>query len=531
MSNFIQEIKNHNINKVLNLEMAFRTSDEDFNKSIDEVADTLNKSFLDGLVDEQAVEIDFKNLDIILEKARPHKYYKREGSPGNYKYYYTKEEYEKEKKKVEGGKEGLRINESQRKTVENKPVGSTHEHNGKKYKKQANGKWVEVSEHGMTKKEHEESSNQRMSYGSHPLMSERIDASNKMHQEAASKLSDKEYTDTDFEEKEERQTYKKGDKIEFNGVTIHVGKDTSGGQDTLTYKSPDISDKTFYDLYKLKEKILEKTPQSSPKKPGDIIEHNGKKYKKQANGKWLEVSEFHGLTKKEHEFQSDVKKESASLAAKDKKYFTRDTKLESAKLHSEQASKLSDKEHSDEEVMGGEKKYTNKDLEGYGDYKIQDHKDSIQSHIDDIKSGKDKEHNLKFIEIHKELLKRKTPDFKDAPHHQENLKKYLTEVDNKLESAKLHSEDKPLKAKDYKVGDKIIYTHKGRDYPGTVKDEFDDGGIFIILDKAVWVEKEKEKGVANPMGYNNTEEPIRSFELYDGEEYRGLTINNLRKVK
>ena len=201
MSNFIQEIKNHNINKALNLEMVFRTSDEDFNKSIDVVADTLNKSFLDGLVDEQAVEIDFKNLDAILEKARPHKYYKREGSPGNYKYYYTKEEYKKKKKKVEGGKEGLRINESQRKTVENKPVGSTHE-------------------------------------------------------------------------------------------------------------------------------------------------HNGKKYKKQANGKWLEVSESHGLTKKEHEFQSDVKKESASLAAKDKKYFTRDTKLESAKLHSEQASKLSDKEHS-----------------------------------------------------------------------------------------------------------------------------------------------------------------------------------------
>lgn len=406
MSNFIQEIKNHNINKALNLEMVFRTSDEDFNKSIDEVADTLNKSFLDGLVDEQTVEIDFKNLDAILEKARPHKYYKREGSPGNYKYYYTKEEYEKGKKKVEGGKEGLRINESQRKTVENKPVGSTHEHNGKKYKKQANGKWLEVSEsHGLTKKEHE------FKESSHRTMKEKVQHWGKAH-----------------EENEEKK-------------------------------------------------------------------------------------------------------------------------------HQEAAPKLSDKEYTDEEVMGGEKKYTNKDLEGYGDYKIQDHKDSIQSHIDDIKSGKDKEHNLKFIEIHKELLKRKTPDFKDAPHHQENLKKYLTEVDNKLESAKLHSEqasklsdkeysgwkftdqkvssseDKPLKAKGYKIGDKIIYTHKGKDYPGTVKDEFDDDGIFIILDKAVWVEKEKEKGVANPMGYNNTEEPIRSFELYDGEEYQGLTINNLRKVK
>jgi hypothetical protein len=367
MTNFIQEIKNHNINKALSLEMVFRTSDEDFNKSIDVVADTLNKSFLDGLVDEQAVEIDFKNLDVILEKARPHKYYRREGGPGNYKYYYTKEEYEQDKKKVEGGKEGLRINESQRKTVENKPVGSIHEHNGKKYKKQSNGKWVEVSEHGMTKEEHAKelslSGDRRIDRRTNRNIKVREAqlASASEHYKQFLKLSDKEYDDTDFEEKEERQTYKKGDKIEFNGVTIHVGKDTSGGQDTLTYKSPDISDKTFYDLYKLKEKILEKTPQSSPKKPGDIIEHNGKKYKKQANGKWLEVSESHGLTKKEHEFQSDVKKESASLAAKDKKYFTRDTKLESAKLHSEQASKLSDKEYDDtdfEEKEGGKEKDT-----------------------------------------------------------------------------------------------------------------------------------------------------------------------------
>lgn len=89
---------------------------------------------------------------------------------------------------------------------------------------------------------------------------------------------------------------------------------------------------------------------------GEIREWSGKKYKKQSNGKWLEVSESHGKTKKEHEFESDVKKESASLADKDKKDFVRDTKLESSKLHSEQASKLSDKEHSDEEVGLGEKK-------------------------------------------------------------------------------------------------------------------------------------------------------------------------------
>lgn len=34
----------------------------------------------------------------LLEKAMGHKYFRREGSPGNYKYYYTKEQYNKAKK-------------------------------------------------------------------------------------------------------------------------------------------------------------------------------------------------------------------------------------------------------------------------------------------------------------------------------------------------------------------------------------------------------------------------------------------------
>ena len=34
-------------------------------------------------------------------------------------------------------------------------IGEIREWQGKKYKKQSNGKWVEVSEQGMTRKEHE----------------------------------------------------------------------------------------------------------------------------------------------------------------------------------------------------------------------------------------------------------------------------------------------------------------------------------------------------------------------------------------
>jgi hypothetical protein len=51
--------------------------------------------------------------------------------------------------------------------------------------------------------------------------------------------------------------HKKGDKLEHNGETIHVGHDTSGGQSTITYKAPSVSDKTYYDLDKLKKVIEE----------------------------------------------------------------------------------------------------------------------------------------------------------------------------------------------------------------------------------------------------------------------------------
>lgn len=102
MDKFIKEIKDHNLQRALRIETSVKRDESDFIKAVDEVADVLNKSFLDGLVTKDEVEVDFKNLDVILEKARPHKYYKREGSPGSYKYYYTKEEYDKAKTEGSG---------------------------------------------------------------------------------------------------------------------------------------------------------------------------------------------------------------------------------------------------------------------------------------------------------------------------------------------------------------------------------------------------------------------------------------------
>lgn len=114
MEQFKKEIQEYNIQKALSLEIVGKQDDNLIKTQIDEVVDVLNKSFLDGLISEETVELDFKNLDQIVEKARSTKYYKREGSPGNYKYYYTKEEYDKAK--IEGrdsfrpgGFDGLKV--------------------------------------------------------------------------------------------------------------------------------------------------------------------------------------------------------------------------------------------------------------------------------------------------------------------------------------------------------------------------------------------------------------------------------------
>lgn len=80
-------------------------------------------------------------------------------------------------------------------------VGIIHEHNGKKYKLQSNGKWLEVSEHGMTKKEHEEAK-AKAKIGSETAFREvrrkdleKYDEEQDIHHNAKSKLSNKEYTD------------------------------------------------------------------------------------------------------------------------------------------------------------------------------------------------------------------------------------------------------------------------------------------------------------------------------------------------
>ena len=70
MEQFKKEIQEYNIQKALSLEIVGKQDDNFIKTQIDEVVDVLNKSFLDGLISEETVELDFKNLDQIVEIAR-----------------------------------------------------------------------------------------------------------------------------------------------------------------------------------------------------------------------------------------------------------------------------------------------------------------------------------------------------------------------------------------------------------------------------------------------------------------------------
>lgn len=129
----------------------------------------------------------------LLEKAMGHKYYKREGSPGNYKYYYTEAGYNQAKGKKSDEKE-------------NRPT-ETIEKDGKRYKLQPNGKYLEVSEHGMTKKDFEGEIMyyQKVEENMGNEVSDRRSAQDKQNKyhSIASKLSDKEFTKEELGDKKE----------------------------------------------------------------------------------------------------------------------------------------------------------------------------------------------------------------------------------------------------------------------------------------------------------------------------------------
>lgn len=77
-------------------------------------------------------------------------------------------------------------------------IGEIRMHGGKKVKKIAEGKWQEVSAHGMTKKEHQEESEKivsKMNSKDRKETMTKLDEQDAHHQRSIRDLSDKEYTD------------------------------------------------------------------------------------------------------------------------------------------------------------------------------------------------------------------------------------------------------------------------------------------------------------------------------------------------
>lgn len=91
---------------------------------------------------------------------------------------------------------------------------------------------------------------------------------------------------------------------------------------------------------------------AKPASVGEIRQWGNKKYKKQPNGKWIEVSE-HGMTKKEHEFESDLHDEKSKDSGFNSKH--QEESKDKSGYHKNVASKLSYKEYDESELSGGDK--------------------------------------------------------------------------------------------------------------------------------------------------------------------------------
>ena len=125
-------------------------------------------------------------------------------------------------------------------------------------------------------------------------------------------------------------------------------------------------------LKKINDLKAEKTDKKEAKSD-DVHEHGGKHYKKQANGKWLEVSKTHGKTKDQHE--KEYKQNVHLSFGYDKEPALAQKHFNQSEEHKMIAKKLSDKEHSDEEV--GLDKKDNKEEKG----DKTDDKKSVEKHF------------------------------------------------------------------------------------------------------------------------------------------------------
>jgi hypothetical protein len=218
-------------------------------------AEPISKSLFDEF-EGVYVETIYKSLNVVgdmlgegsvddIEKAIGHKYFKREGAPGHYKYYYTEADYKSKKSMSPEERDVVEFDEEheggKQKTTdaikEKAAYPNSYKEEFKNYSKEDHLNAAKQHE-SLMKKAKAGSAN----YYNHAGMKS-------FHTQEANKGKDSDKKEDD---------HKSGDRFEYGGETIHVGKDTSGGQNTITYKAPGVSDKTYWDLTILKKEITNK---------------------------------------------------------------------------------------------------------------------------------------------------------------------------------------------------------------------------------------------------------------------------------
>lgn len=165
--------------RALNILASYKTSASELIDSANSSAALINKALEAKSITQNEYQKAFEQLDLIIEKSELAIKPIRTGSEGSFKYEYND---------IQKGGKGM--------------VGEIREWSGKKYKKQASGKWVEVSDKGMTQKEHSSKVKELKEQARNPKGSGfKYDSKHpswktaEEHYEAGSKLSDKEHSD------------------------------------------------------------------------------------------------------------------------------------------------------------------------------------------------------------------------------------------------------------------------------------------------------------------------------------------------
>lgn len=262
-------------------------------------------------------------------------------------------------------------------------IGEVRTWDGKRYKKQANGKWMQVSEHGMTKEEHADKATKLYPKGTITSKNFHKKASSDKHREQASKLDSKQYDETELNSKTGSgrhkllvdahnqakgilENFNKNKPTDYQGKINHVSAENRVAETRKKLREHieehynqhgELLDSGDHDLnQKMKDKYMSKSTTDDLQKghsfPIGTI-HNG--YKKVKDGVWKKVS-GEGKTRAEH-----LRLQEQAIDAQSQHQSTRNHAQvkwwgEESVKHMISAKDLDDKDYDDVHVLGDKEK-------------------------------------------------------------------------------------------------------------------------------------------------------------------------------